>query len=570
MTSSPDGADSAAAWPIDERVLNLAMRQVIEYARFSFLITDSKGRVQWANPGFLKTYGLTAEEILGRQVAKRLRGPLSDHRLLEKMNRGMQRNESVTVELINYTAEGRAIWVGVHMQPILDESGNPTGFHAAIDRNITRRKLGEALATARRVALSKLGAGAELEVILESLANSIESVKTEMRISIMLLDETGKKVRFVASNRLPKAFTESLKGAEIGQDIGTCGTAAHTGKRVISEDILSDPKWKDFKEQAEMSGMRACWSEPVFDVSGAVVGAFAIYYPAACRPTEEDMEFMTDAAELAGIVIDRKKMEDELHAAKLKAEEANLSRSRFLANISHELRTPLNAIVGFSDLIAANKPYYGSESHLELTEEVGANARMLLDLISTLLDSAKLQQGDYVLKEDVIDLPSLIRSCLNSIEPEAQRRGITATAEGLENLPKLLVDPSAARKVIRKLLDNAMKFSPDGSSISVRGEKDAHGNVVIVVSDTGEGIPPADVSRVLEPFEQGGDASAYLARQYGGTGLGLAICHSIMQLHGGRLELDSVPGKGTQARLIFPASRVVSGGANMPEPFRPH
>ena len=565
MTSSPEDTDGSATWPIDERLLNLAMRQMIEYTRFGFIITDSEGQVYWANPGFLKTYGLTQEEVMGRQVAERLRGPLSDHSALEKINAGMQHNESVSVELINYTAEGRAIWVDLHMQPIVDEESNPTGFHVAIDRNITRRKLGEALGEARRAVLVQLGQGADLESGLQALVSAIESVKTEMRISVMLLDESGKKVKFVASNRLPVEFTDSLQGAEIGPDIGTCGTAAYTGERVISEDILTDPKWKNFGEQARMSGMRACWSQPVRDVSGTVVGAFAVYYPAACRPTEDDLEFMAEAAELAGIMIDRKKIEDELHAAKVRAEEASLAKSRFLANISHELRTPLNAIVGFSDLIAAEGPDRTGGPHMEFVGEIGASARTLLDLVSALLESARLQQGDFRLEEDSFSPGDVIRACVETARSRAARRGIGLDVSGTEALPKLYADPGAFRKVLTKLLDNALKFSPDGGHIGVSAGLDGEGNLTVTVSDAGLGIPESDVSRVLEPFEQGGDASAYLARKYGGTGLGLAICHSLMQLHGGRVELDSAQDKGTQARLVFPASRIIGPGASMPE-----
>ena len=565
MTSPPDSANGTVKWPVEDRVLSLAMRQIIEFTRFGFIITDSEGRVFWANPGFLKTYGLKEEDVLGQRVANRLKGPLSDHSALRKINQGMRNNESVTVEVINYTAEGRAIWVDLHMRPVLDEDGAPTGFHAAIDRNITRRKLGEALGEARRAVLSQLGQGSDLQSGLKALVSAIESVKTEMRISIMLLDESGKKVKFVASNRLPEAFTDSLKGAEIGPDIGTCGTAAYSGKRVVSEDILTDPKWKDFGEQAKMSGMRACWSEPVRDVSGTVVGAFAVYYPAACRPTEDDLEFMVQGAELAGIMIDRKRIEDELQAARFRAEEASLAKSRFLANISHELRTPLNAIVGFSDLIAVEEPDRAGRPHMEFAGEIGASARTLLDLVSTLLESARLQQGDFRLQEDEFNPGDLIKACVAGVRGEAERRGIRFDVTGIDTLPKLYADPSAFRKVLAKLLDNALKFTPESGHIGVSAGLDAEGNLVVTVTDAGFGIPADDMSRVLEPFEQGGEASAYLARRYGGTGLGLAICHSLMQLHGGRVELESMEGKGTQARLIFPAGRVMTSGASTPQ-----
>jgi two-component system cell cycle sensor histidine kinase PleC len=410
---------------------------------------------------------------------------------------------------------------------------------------------------ARRTALERLGEGGESETILKALIQGIESIFPDMRGSISLLDSEGRRIRTAVGPSLPQPFMESLRGAEIGPQAGTCGAAAYTGRCVITRDILDDPKWTPYRELAVLSGMRSCWSEPIRDVAGRVAGTFAMYSPAVRLPSPDELDFIRQAAALTSIVIDRKRLDDELRTARKRAEDASLAKSRFLANMSHELRTPLNAVIGFSELISAGTFQKDMEQYADFASEIANSARTLLALISTLLDSANLQQGTYQLEERIVDLKLVIDACIKTVEEQARRRSVKMHVTWPESMPVLYADPGAAEKVLAKILDNALKFSPQGGNVYITGQVANDGNLLVCISDSGEGIPGHDVERVLEPFEQGGDASAYLARKYGGTGLGLAICHSLMQLHGGDVVLRSIPGEGTRARVIFPASRVI-------------
>jgi len=556
----PDSASVSP--PFDTSLLSpglfdRALRQMAETNRFGMVIMDAQGRVVWCNPAFTEKFGYSRDEAMGEVMLTRLVGAAMTREEVDSLARKRSQGEAGIDEFLGFTKEGRTKWVEVFSQPVLDETGQPTGYILSIDRDVSQIKLGQALEMARRTALQRLGEGAESETILTALIQGIEGVFPEMRGSINLLDSAGRRFRTAVGPGLPRRFMDGLRGAEISPDAGSCGEAAHTGRRVITRDIMEDPKWAPYRDLAALSGMRSCWSEPIRLVTGQVIGTFAVYSPAARLPSPEELEFLHQAAELTGIVIDRKRLDDELQTARKRAEDASLAKSRFLANMSHELRTPLNAVIGFSELISAGVFQQDTEKYTDFASEIATSARTLLALISTLLDSANLQQGTYQLEERIIDLKRVIDLCVAGVEGQARRRGVSLHVDWPESMPVLYADPGAAEKVLAKILDNALKFSPEGGDVYIAGQMADDGNLVVCVSDGGEGIPGHDVERVLEPFEQGGDASAYLARKYGGTGLGLAICHSLMQLHGGDVVLRSVPGEGTRARVIFPASRVI-------------
>jgi two-component system cell cycle sensor histidine kinase PleC len=555
--NSPNGSPPFDPPLLSAALFDRALRQMVESNRFGMVIMDSVGRVVWCNSAFTEKFGYSREEAMGEVMLPRLVGPGMARADMEALAHKRSHGGGGIDEFLGFTREGHAKWVEVFSQPVFDDDGAPTGYFLAIDRDISQIKLARALEMARRTALERLGEGAESETILTALILGIESVFPDMRGSINLLDSEGRRIRTAVGPNLPQPFMESLRGAEIGPEAGTCGTAAYTGRRVISRDIQSDPKWVPYRELAVLSGMRSCWSEPIRDVGGGVIGTFALYSPAVRLPSPDEQEFLHQAAALTSIVVDRKRLDDDLRAARKRAEDASLAKSRFLANMSHELRTPLNAVIGFSELISAGAFHEDVEKYTDFASEIANSARTLLALISTLLDSANLQQGTYQLDERVVDLKLVIDAGIKAVDEQAHRRHVSMHVEWPESMPVLYADPGAAEKVLTKILDNALKFSPEGGDVYVTGQVANDGNLVVCVSDGGEGIPGHDVERVLEPFEQGGDASAYLARKYGGTGLGLAICHSLMQLHGGDVVLRSIPGEGTRARIVFPASRVI-------------
>jgi len=254
-----------------------------------------------------------------------------------------------------------------------------------------------------------------------------------------------------------------------------------------------------------------------------------------------------------------------LRMAAEEAEAASRSKSNFLAHMSHELRTPLNAIIGFSEVMSAetlgklNHPQY-----LEYAQHIHVSGQHLLSLINDLLDLSKIEAGKLELWEEEVDLTSLIERCRVFIEDPAQNKGLALTLRMAENLPNLRCDARKMKQVLVNLLSNAVKFTPAGGRILLEASGKG-ADIVIAVSDTGIGIAAEDLEKVMSPFGQVHEA---LNRDTQGTGLGLPLSKALVELHGGRLTLESTPGKGTIARVSLPGRAVPQGGAAAPAGVR--
>ncbi len=163
--------------------------------------------------------------------------------------------------------------------------------------------------------LESLAAGTSLHDVLLILVDTIEAVEPEMLGSVLLLDESGKRLRLGAAPRLPKFYNDAIDGLAIGPAVGSCGTCAHTGERVIVEDVETHPYWTEYSEFALRAGLRACWSHPIVSSTGRILGTFAMYYREPRRPTQPDLDLITFAAHLAGMAIERTRTEAALRSS---------------------------------------------------------------------------------------------------------------------------------------------------------------------------------------------------------------------------------------------------------------
>ncbi|MCH7798363.1 MAG: GAF domain-containing protein [Planctomycetes bacterium] len=160
--------------------------------------------------------------------------------------------------------------------------------------------------------LESLTAGAPLDEVLHILIDTIEAVTPTMLGSVFLLEDNGRRLRLGAAPRLPDFYNEAIDGLAIGPAVGSCGTCAHTGERIIVEDVMTHPYWADLREIAQRAGLRACWSHPIVSLTGGILGTFAMYYRRPQRPDASDLELLTFAAHLAGMAIERARTEAAL------------------------------------------------------------------------------------------------------------------------------------------------------------------------------------------------------------------------------------------------------------------
>ena len=276
-----------------------------------------------------------------------------------------------------------------------------------------------------------------------------------------------------------------------------------------------------------------CGGSPVFDGDGAFLGY---------RGTGSNVTAAIRA-------------EQALREAKELSDSANRAKSEFLANMSHELRTPLNAIMGFAEI--TKDRLYGdrSEKYFDYARDIFNSGSLLLSLIDDILDIAKIEAERMELHEQIIDLTALIEASVLLLHQRADAAALRVMTQIAERLPLIRADERRLKQIILNLLSNAIKFTPAGGAISVSATvRDSDGNLEVIVSDTGIGIAPDHLAKVLEPF---GQIQNSFTRRHEGTGLGLPLVKALAELHGGSCLLTSRLGQGTQVTITLPRGRLV-------------
>jgi PAS domain S-box-containing protein len=251
----------------------------------------------------------------------------------------------------------------------------------------------------------------------------------------------------------------------------------------------------------------------------------------------------------------RKTAEAQLLRTKDDAESASRAKSEFLANMSHELRTPLNAIIGFSDVISGQLlGPVGTARYREYAEDISHSGQHLLSLISDILDLAKIEAKRIDLDQGEIDMSKVLANCAALVASRAQRAGVRVECACESDLAPLLADELRVKQVILNLLDNAIKFSDRGGVVRLTCGRNDQGGIDVAVADRGPGMNAAQLREAVLPFRQ---VASSVAKRAEGAGLGLPLAIRLMELHGGRIELDSAPGRGTTATARFPQERVI-------------
>jgi signal transduction histidine kinase len=244
-----------------------------------------------------------------------------------------------------------------------------------------------------------------------------------------------------------------------------------------------------------------------------------------------------------------KEREEALRDARDEAEAANRAKTDFLTNMSHELRTPLSAVIGFSEMIVKETfGPVGQQQYKEFADDILHAGRHLMEVITDILDIAKAQSGTIELQKRAVRPEAVMRAAVRIVHEKARDSDITLVTHIGDHLPTVEADTVRLRQVLLNLLSNAIKFTSSGGTINADVYRVPEG-VALRVRDTGAGMAPEDIPRALQPFIQ---VDTSLARRHGGTGLGLPLTKIFVELHGGRLEIESTLNIGTTVTVILP------------------
>ncbi len=384
----------------------------------------------------------------------------------------------------------------------------------------------------------------DLKSVLNTLVESAAQLCEADMASVPRV--TGGIFDYFASYGYSPGFHEFLRTNPIvpGRSTGA-GRAVAEGKTIHIPDVLADPEY-DYAEGQKVGGYRTLLSVPLLR-EGAAIGALVLGR-AAPRPfTPQQIELVKTFADQAVIAIENVRLFDEIQDKSRQLEVASQHKSQFLANMSHELRTPLNAILGYTELMADGAYGEPSEKMLGILKRLEANGRHLLGLINDVLDLSKIEAGQLVLELSDYSIQDIAQTVRSTLEPLAADKKLAFKVEMPPQLPPGRGDGRRLTQVLINIVGNAIKFT-DAGEVAIKAE--AHNGLFHVsVRDTGPGISAVDQAKLFQEFQQADNA---ITRKKGGTGLGLAISKRIVEMHGGRIWVESQPGQGSTFTFTLP------------------
>ena len=272
--------------------------------------------------------------------------------------------------------------------------------------------------------------------------------------------------------------------------------------------------------------------------------------------TSRSNTLLQEYSSLIGDAVLRQRTRSAERKARFEAELATRVKSEFIANMSHELRTPLNTVLGFSKLLREHgERRLSDEDIVQYAGLIEDSARHLLAVINGILDISKMQSGTYALDAFEIDIANVLRDVVDEAEEAAAKAGVELSLKHAFSLPEVRGDDTKLAQVFSNLISNAVKFTPEGGTVTVEAVERTDSGIMIAVRDTGVGMTPEEVRVALEPF---GQVDGARTRWREGAGLGLTIAKSLVELHGGELLITSVKGKGTDVTVFLPPAHQVS------------
>jgi signal transduction histidine kinase len=341
-------------------------------------------------------------------------------------------------------------------------------------------------------------------------------------------------------------FMDYVRSIPIEPERGSAfGRALLEGRVIHIPDVLADPEYT-FVEAQKFGDYRTVIGVPMLR-EGVPIGVLSLTRSIVRPFNDKQIELVSTFADQAVIAIENVRLFEEIQDKSRQLEEASQHKSQFLANMSHELRTPLNAILGYTELMADGSYGEPSEKMLGILKRLEANGKHLLGLINDVLDLSKIEAGQLVLELSDYSVQDIAQTVRSTLEPLAADKKLAFKVEMSSELPPGHGDGRRLTQVLINLVGNAIKFT-DAGEVAIKAEAN-NGSFHVSVHDTGPGISAADQANLFQEFQQADNA---ITRKKGGTGLGLAISKRIIEMHGGRIWVESQPGQGSTFAFTLP------------------
>src|SRR6266568_68916 len=385
----------------------------------------------------------------------------------------------------------------------------------------------------------------DLQAVLSTIvAKAVQLSATEAG-AIYTFDESRQEFRLRATYGMTEEMIKAIADQHITVNDARMGTATTQRRPVQIPDVRNEPQ-TPMNDIIVREGYRALLVMPLLRPD-RIVGALVVRRKEPGEFPKGVVELLDTFAVQSVVAIQNARLFREIEEKGRELEVASKHKSQFLANMSHELRTPLNAILGYTELILDS--IYGempAKAHAVL-ERVQVNGRHLLGLINDVLDLSKIEAGQLTLSLSDYSLGDVVHGVVAAVEPLAAEKRLAFRAEVAPDLPPARGDERRLSQVLLNLVGNAIKFTDKGE-VKIAASV-ANGSFTVAVCDTGPGIAASDQAKIFEELQQADNSST---RQKGGTGLGLAIAKRIIEMHGGRLWVESSLGQGSTFSFTLP------------------
>jgi signal transduction histidine kinase/CheY-like chemotaxis protein len=398
-------------------------------------------------------------------------------------------------------------------------------------------------------ALGAVGHAESFSLNLNEVLNTIITQAVELSGadggSIYRFDEDAKEFRIETVCGTSRETHEALRRTRIGLDDTFLGKAATLARPMELPDLGDAPLDPYLSILAE-GGWRSLVAVPMIR-EGRIVGAMVVRRRTAGHVSAEIRDLLKTFAGQSALAMINAQLYGQLEQQSAELEVASQHKSEFLASMSHELRTPLNAIIGFSEVLLERMFGELNERQDDYLRDILSSGKHLLELLNDILDLSKIEAGQMDLNRSEFAVRESLEYCLSMVRERALKQRILLGLDVAPEVGLLNADRLRFRQVVLNLLSNAVKFTPEGGQVDVRAfirDQD----LVVLVADTGVGVPAEDRERIFDSFQQG----TRLSGQAEGTGLGLTLTKRILELHGGRIWVDSEAGKGSTFGFALP------------------